>query len=68
MDDSELTPETTGTYKIITVVNTAANTTSTSTERVGVYEGFQPPHINSDGTRIYIVSYTFSSEMITATV
>ena len=68
-DTRTFDPDRTGTYQLITVINTVANTTSTKVSLVGVYDGFTPPNpTNSDGTAIHKFSYDVDGERQTTTM
>jgi hypothetical protein len=56
------------TYKIITIINTVANTTKTSIDLGNMPESFTPPHTNADGTKVEFVTYTHRGQVHTTTV
>jgi hypothetical protein len=58
----------TGTFYIITVINTVKDTTSVITSRDGIYAGYTPPLTNSDGTLMNAWTYTFKGQTKTTTM
>lgn len=58
----------TGTFYIITVINTVKDTTSVVTSQADVYDAYTPPLTNSDGTMMHVHTYTFKGKTKTTTM
>jgi hypothetical protein len=61
-------PNRTGTYQIITAINTIANTTSTRISLIDVYGNYTPPLTNSDGRAMQAYTWMVGNDTSTTTV